>query len=486
MFTPRLEPKTSSNPAAKNCREHAPFSKPSSILDRLPNQKLANISSTHDSLEQEADRTANQIMRKPGPESSQALTVSNQQQPITASSNATGSGEKMSSSTRSFFEPRFGQSFNHVRIHNDNHAHALNQSINARAFTYGSDIYFNRNQYRPNTQQGKHLLAHELTHIVQQQHRPEIRRKVLPMRYGQGQTPTGWEQVGFNPRPVPWYDKPVVDEAIARIKRIADNPAKYPSCHRIFNQRCTNKSKNSLKAVFDRAVIWKISAPGTYGVAHPNDKDFGYTQSGHDSGARNLAATIIHELLHLCGLGVGSDHHIGEKAALYCIGEANTFSIAFGTGNAGIGFPFILSYSRLLKALGNGQITWRAGIDLNLEGFASSATPGGTGDIGSLATGLKGRSNLLFGGEQFGGLTARLDAGVGLGNFRLKDAASDARTKAFDVGFLLQAGAGIEFYVPAGDSVIPFSAELMSRTLFPLTQDAKRIQSYILSVGVSL
>jgi len=79
-----------------------------------------------------------------------------------------GSGQPLPKSIRAFFESRFGYDFSHVRIHNDPEAAKLARALNAEAFTYGRDIYFGEGRYNPNTLAGKRLLAHELTHVVQQ------------------------------------------------------------------------------------------------------------------------------------------------------------------------------------------------------------------------------------------------------------------------------------------------------------------------------
>jgi hypothetical protein len=79
-----------------------------------------------------------------------------------------GSGSTMDSSTRSFMEKRFGADFSNVNIHHNEEAVQMNRSLNAQAFTVGNDIYFNAGKYSPNDAGGKHLLAHELTHVVQQ------------------------------------------------------------------------------------------------------------------------------------------------------------------------------------------------------------------------------------------------------------------------------------------------------------------------------
>lgn len=83
-------------------------------------------------------------------------------------SNSRGGGNLMSDGTRGFMENRFGADFSTVRIHTDNNAKQLSNKLNAQAFTIGNDIYFNEGKYNTNSNQGKHLLAHELTHTLQQ------------------------------------------------------------------------------------------------------------------------------------------------------------------------------------------------------------------------------------------------------------------------------------------------------------------------------
>ena len=79
-----------------------------------------------------------------------------------------GGGQPLPKSTRAFFEPRFGHDFSQVRVHADHRAASSAQALNARAYTSGRDIAFAASQYAPESQPGKHLLAHELTHVVQQ------------------------------------------------------------------------------------------------------------------------------------------------------------------------------------------------------------------------------------------------------------------------------------------------------------------------------
>ena len=79
-----------------------------------------------------------------------------------------GGGNPLSNSTRQFFEPRFGQDFSNVRVHTGSAAAETARGLNARAYTRGKDVMFGAGQYSPETPAGKRLLAHELTHVVQQ------------------------------------------------------------------------------------------------------------------------------------------------------------------------------------------------------------------------------------------------------------------------------------------------------------------------------
>jgi hypothetical protein len=80
----------------------------------------------------------------------------------------TKGGRQLSTSERTFFEPRMGYNFGAVRIHTDGDAQRSARRLNARAYTVGLDIVFNRGEYVPQTKRGKALMAHELTHVMQQ------------------------------------------------------------------------------------------------------------------------------------------------------------------------------------------------------------------------------------------------------------------------------------------------------------------------------
>jgi hypothetical protein len=83
-----------------------------------------------------------------------------------------GGGKPLDSETRSLMEARMGQSFGDVRIHTDGRASESAKGVDAAAYTVGTDVVFQSGRYQPNTPTGQRMLAHELTHVVQQKAGP--------------------------------------------------------------------------------------------------------------------------------------------------------------------------------------------------------------------------------------------------------------------------------------------------------------------------
>lgn len=137
-----------------------------------------------DKFEQEADRIAYQMANLPesqaGPQ--QEKDAENQHRAAKAYGQQTvlttdlesqirshcRNGRPLSRAERSFFEPRFGVDFSGVRIHTDHSSKRIAESINARAFTLGNDIYFASVSHDFTNSAGRTLIAHELTHTIQQ------------------------------------------------------------------------------------------------------------------------------------------------------------------------------------------------------------------------------------------------------------------------------------------------------------------------------
>ena len=83
-------------------------------------------------------------------------------------SSSKGAGSVLPDNTRRFMENRFQADFSGVRVHTGSNAESMSRRINAQAFTHGNDVYFNSGKYAPHTREGGALLAHELTHTIQQ------------------------------------------------------------------------------------------------------------------------------------------------------------------------------------------------------------------------------------------------------------------------------------------------------------------------------
>jgi len=131
---------------------------------RMENPLLTSLSSTAVQRKcGDCEEKENKIQRK----ESNALE---QEQGSSLDSYISGlnGGQSMPNELRNFYEPKFSYDFSNVKVHTDNAAAKSAQSINALAYTSGANIVFNQGRYSPQTDSGKRLLAHELTHVVQQ------------------------------------------------------------------------------------------------------------------------------------------------------------------------------------------------------------------------------------------------------------------------------------------------------------------------------
>jgi hypothetical protein len=95
-------------------------------------------------------------------------------------SSLNGKGHSMPPLANQFFGERMGYDFSQVKVHTDNEAAESAKSVNAKAYAIGNNIVFNEGQYDPESQEGKRLLAHELTHIVQNGHEGQTIQREIP------------------------------------------------------------------------------------------------------------------------------------------------------------------------------------------------------------------------------------------------------------------------------------------------------------------
>jgi peptidoglycan hydrolase-like protein with peptidoglycan-binding domain len=136
--------------------------------DRIQKQPLELIDEAMQmkSIEREEDKPVQKagvgLLSESGGQAEVSSTIEKKLQ------NGSQSGAKMDPAIQSEMENGFGADFSQVSIHSDTEAVQMSQELGAQAFTHGKDVYFNKRKYNPSSNEGKHLLAHELTHTIQQ------------------------------------------------------------------------------------------------------------------------------------------------------------------------------------------------------------------------------------------------------------------------------------------------------------------------------
>jgi hypothetical protein len=207
---------------------------PSSLAPTTVIQAKLKVGAVNDPLEAEADRVAAHVLRSPDPAPaigststrvSRACAACEEDEKAhaghvqrTAASSASAEvaapaivhdvlrspGQPLDAPTRAFFEPRFGHDFSSVRVHADERATQSAASIDALAYTVGPNVVFGAGHYTRHGATRSHLLAHELTHVVQQANagHTAIRRQAGGAA-GQSKAPAGGPSAAAKPRPAP-------------------------------------------------------------------------------------------------------------------------------------------------------------------------------------------------------------------------------------------------------------------------------------------
>ena len=142
-------------------------------------QKKLVVGASDDALEREADRVADQVLAVPTHSAVHSAAPSIQrfsgplnskmaEAPAGVERVLAGSGRPLGTAMRQDMEQRFGHDFSRVRVHTDGASAQSARAINAHAYTVGYDIVFASGRFAPETSEGRRLMAHELTHVVQQ------------------------------------------------------------------------------------------------------------------------------------------------------------------------------------------------------------------------------------------------------------------------------------------------------------------------------
>jgi hypothetical protein len=297
------------------------------VLRRLaataqPMQCKLQAGSVNDPLEAEADRVADRVMRMPDPEvaiRTAAPQISRkcagceeeeegklQRKPAAGARSAGDApplvhevlrspGRSLDPGTRAFMEPRFGADFGEVRVHDGAQATESAKSVNALAYTVGNNVVFNRNQYQPGSIAGQRLLAHELTHVVQQSGEGalRLRRKELPdeetpkdwpvpSQFNEGHEECRWEEGDLKCYKVKcvqkeenkthcFYDSPDTPEP--------DKPAAPPQAQAAKKAVVGKNSKGQDYVIYEKEIRvggtrpWRNNNPGNFDKPedHPNN-----------------------------------------------------------------------------------------------------------------------------------------------------------------------------------------------------------------------
>ncbi len=220
---------------------------------------------------------------------------------------ARGGGASLPAAERAFFEPRLGADLSRVRVHPDGGAADLNRRLGARAFTVGSDVFFGRGEYRPGSEGGRRLMAHELTHVLQQRGEGERLRR---WNLGAAPAPHGWSEV----------TDPDHMARLAEAEAIVEGAIGDRNCRSFFADNCTDGSgATAARDTFDKANVY---------LRPHDDNVFGEGEFGGDNIAFNLrafrigkymmASSLLHELFHNCdatGVGTGRAAELSAENA---------------------------------------------------------------------------------------------------------------------------------------------------------------------------
>ena len=128
-------------------------------------------------LEEEADQAGAQVSRKNDQQINLNESFDVGQDVESKISAKSGNGQTIPDVNRQMFESSMGHDFSGVNVHADSESDSLNKQLGARAFTTGSDIFFRQGEYNPASSGGQELLAHELTHVVQQGGAASVQKK---------------------------------------------------------------------------------------------------------------------------------------------------------------------------------------------------------------------------------------------------------------------------------------------------------------------
>ena len=294
-----------------------------------------------------------------------------------------GPGQPLSGPVRAFFEPRFGADFSDVRVHTGPRAAAAARGLNARAFTTGRDVVFGADEYAPGTHAGAELLAHELTHVVQQRgyrRRPD----------GAAPAPLPVRRWAIGPAPAPalpdWTTvpdgsaggddhQPRLAEAEAIVRGVINDP----QCRNFFRDHCPGGTDATLRTVFNNALIYhRPTTDGRAGSTNLGTSNISYNLRAYAPGKFLLASTLLHELYHVCdpNAPAGQAEITAETAVERCRLYTPSIEIVLPPGPVAVGDKVGIGGSGFGMAQGPGDRVTIGGVAAPILSWGLSRTPG--------------------------------------------------------------------------------------------------------------
>lgn len=268
-----------------------------------PIQDATLLRQTKTAEEEETTDSAPPIQRKREEEEEQSIqpqSTYNQTPRVTPSlanniRSLSGGGSPLSTATRAFFEPRFRSDFSQVRVHTDSRAAGMAKSLQAKAFTVGQNIAFGSGQYAPESQSGQQLLAHELTHVVQQ----NGNRAQAKVNASQNSVMRGPLDPAPAPGPPPSIRTPIELKGAVLFSPPDDVVAYFQA--RPLEPMWVIVKFGSLTTTSEIAVYWNPDTEGFYSIKPPQDLD------AHPMPVENKAFPIVGGARPMLGINIEND-----------------------------------------------------------------------------------------------------------------------------------------------------------------------------------
>jgi outer membrane protein OmpA-like peptidoglycan-associated protein len=354
----RIPPSAAGDP--KHNRAASARSLPGAIQAKL------EVGQVGDPLEHEADRVADRVMRMTAPSPVQASRVASQSEaelnrkcagceeeetelhrkettsgpavaPPSVHDVLQSAGQPLDPQARAFMEPRFGQDFSSVRVHTDEQAAHSAKAVNALAYTSGNNIVFDAAQYNPSSSAGRRLLAHELTHVVQQgssKAAPALQRQTPPAAPPPAADPAPPEKKGDDDDPTAWLT--LQGQPFGQYTRIFTIP--HPPPWMVGGQFATNWQFHAGKTGFELGIL------GQYGHI--------FSQSVSATGLK------LHDPKYGTATGSGDQGAILIQPAWVFFNTGHTQVAMLGQGGfAGTASSDTGVAGKQFSALGVGQVT---------------------------------------------------------------------------------------------------------------------------------